>query len=205
MPSNSMSWPQHGQRSQTIARYFMALLFANGISTQATFAVEISATAATTSTSVDRGLITCTSSFADNEKGPEPVSLGLVSVLLCCRLLSQLPSRFNQTSFSRDTRNVPHTQEGLLNRAKLGNSVSRQPGDSRHLPAPPRRPLKLKGATLNAKRPLLSGRPGDLATQRLRDLATRRPCDEIDPLSGASSFNSQLARTTDPVFAPSAE
>ena len=57
----------------------------------------------------------------------------------------------------------------------------------------------------NAKKAPFSGRPGDLATQRLRDLATRRPCDEKDPLSGASSFNSQLARTTDPVFAPSAE
>ncbi len=55
---------------------------------------------------------------------------------------------------------------------------------------------------LNAKKgPFSQDAP---ATQRLRDLATRQPCNEKDPLSGASSFNSQLARTTDPVFAPSA-
>ena len=143
------------------------------ISTQATFAVEISATAATTSTSVDRGLIKCASSFTDNEKGPGPVSLGLISVLLCCRLLRQLPSRVQSNLLLTRHSERPPYASGPPQQGKLGNSVSRQPGDPRHLPTPAAAVLHSRENTLlTEKKAPFSGRPGDSATQRLRDLAT---------------------------------
>ena len=83
-------------------------------------------------------------------------------------------------------------------RPRAGYSVQEDHNESRLgaiLDAPFRHPLNAKKGPFSQDAP---------ATQRLRDLATRQPCNEKDPLSGASSFNSQLARTTDPVFAPSA-
>ena len=160
-------WPRSATAEARRAATVSGSASPTDISTQATFAVEISATAATTSTSVDRGLIKCASSFTDNEKGPGPVSLGLISVLLCCRLLRQLPSRSNQTSFSRDIRNVPHTQVGLLNRA---NSVTQCPVN----PATPGTyPPRRGGPALTREHPL-KRKEGPLlrALRRLGDSAT---------------------------------